>query len=416
MRKIRRLFAVLITCLSLLISAAIPAFAASEKPKEILAVDPVPPMVEQASLTLTGKVLGAFDMELRNGADLTTFKAHGPFSQNVTLSPGVNYLELSGADPAGRQVFWAYAVFFKAPPVALSLNQSGPDLAPDGVSTTTVTAMARDAAGNLAWDYTGTISFTSSNPATVAVLTPAVQAVNGQATATLRAGNAAEPATITASAPGMAPAQIVVIPKVVHVVLSADPAKLSANAGSQGTLSVQLAGIAGPVTVELTSSNPGVVYFDTGATTTVVVNGPQAQVVLHATYMPGSTWITGVVTDVAGLTVGRAVVETAVTGIPYQLKLDAIPDASAGAPRQAVVRAVDVMGTQVTTAWPLVDVVLERIGPDGASETLGTATTSFGKAIIPFVTSAPGTYTLRVTGRVQGMWDLIPGQTTYTAQ
>jgi hypothetical protein len=412
-RKTRRLFSVLITCFALLLTAAAPAFATPDQPHQILTVDPVPPMVEQAGLTLTGKVLGNFDMELRNGAELTTFVAHGPFTVELTLHPGLNYLELRGTDPAGRQVFWAYAVFYKTPPTYLSLHQTGPNLIPDGASTTTVTAMVRDVAGNVSFDYTGTVTFTSSNPAAVSVLTPEVAVVNGQAIATLHAGTIAEPAHIIASAPGLQSADIIIMP-VGQVVLSADPARLSADGTARGTLSVKLVGVVGPAIVELNSSNPGAVYFDTGASTTVTVNGGEAQVALHATAMVGSAWITGMVTNLRGISVRPVLVDTVITGMPYQLMLDAVPDAQAGTPQQAVVRVFDVMGNQVSSAGPLVDVVVERIGPDGASEVLGTATTSYGKAVIPFVTPAAGAYTLRVSGRVQGMWDLCPGQVTYT--
>lgn len=414
MRKARRLFSVLIACLALLLSAAVPAFASSDNAPETLTVDQVPPVVEQANLTLKGMVLGDFDMALRNGADLTTFVAHGPFTVNVTLHPGVNYLDLRGTDPAGRRVFWAYAVFYKTPPTYLGLYQSGPSLVPDGVSTTTVVALARDVAGNLSSDYAGTITFTSSNPAAVAVLTPEVQAVNGQATATLQAGTVVEPAHIVASAPGLEAADIIIMP-VAQVVLTADPARLSADPTSQGVLTVKLVGVAGPAMVQLNSSNPDAVAFDTGASTTVTVNGAaETQVVLHATATAGSAWITGMVTTIPGIAVRPVIVDTVNTGMAYQFTVDAIPAAPAGTPQQAVVRVVDVMGNYVTVASPLVDAVLERIGADGATEVLGTATTSFGKVVIPFVTPVPGTYTLRVTGRVQGMWDLCPGQITYT--
>ncbi|HWI60606.1 MAG TPA: hypothetical protein VNT75_02075, partial [Symbiobacteriaceae bacterium] len=301
------------------------------------------------------------------------------------------------------------------PPTQLTLHLTGPGLAPDGTSTTQVTAIARDAAGNIAYDAVGTVTFTSANPAAVSVVTPTVPLAGGMAVATLQAGTVAQPAVITAATPGLAPSTVTITPEA-GVLLIADPNPLAADPSARGTLVVRLAGVTGPLTIELTSSNPGVVRFEYGRMTTVTVTADEAQVTLIGSYMAGTATISGrVLGDPAStVIIHSAEIRTAMVGAPYQLSIDAVQPAQAGTAQQAVIRVRDVMGTQVAGAYPLTDVVLERVSADGTVEQLGTATTQYGKAVIPFTTPVAGTYTLRVTGRVQGMWDLIGAETTYS--
>ncbi|HWI64567.1 MAG TPA: hypothetical protein VNT75_22270, partial [Symbiobacteriaceae bacterium] len=165
MRRLRSLLAALVIALSLVMALVLPAAADpgnGQTVHPLLTVDPVPGMTTEPVLTLSGKVLGSFDMELRNnGAVTATFHGHGNFALPVTLNPGVNYLYLHGVDPTDRHVYWSYAIFYRTPPTQLTLHLTGPGLAPDGTSTTQVTAIARDAAGNIAYDAVGTVTFTS---------------------------------------------------------------------------------------------------------------------------------------------------------------------------------------------------------------------------------------------------------------
>ncbi|MGE5530821.1 MAG: hypothetical protein ACM3VW_01725 [Bacteroidota bacterium] len=212
MYQTRRIISALFLSLALLLAFAVPTGAAPDgvpgKP-QLLTMDPVPNLTEQDSLVLSGIVLGTFEMELRHGSELISFQADGRFAVTVDLTPGVNYFALNGVDPTGRQVSWYYALFHKTPPTALSIHQFGPALTADGASVTTVTAFARDVAGNVS-DFLGPLTFESSDPAVVEVITPFVQMVNGEAVATLRAGTMPGTAVITVTSPDLTAAQLTV--------------------------------------------------------------------------------------------------------------------------------------------------------------------------------------------------------------
>lgn len=127
-------------------------------------------------------------MELRHGSELISFQANGRFAVTVDLTPGVNY----------------------SPPTALSLHHFRPPLPADSASATTVVAYARDAAGNISYDFLGPLTFESSDPAAVEVITPFVQMVNGEAVATLRAGTTPGTAVITLASPELGSSQLTV--------------------------------------------------------------------------------------------------------------------------------------------------------------------------------------------------------------
>jgi hypothetical protein len=172
----RPFFAWLLT-LVLVLAYAMPATAAapvqSRRP-ELLTLDPVPWETTESSVTISGKVLGSFSMQVRNDANTYSLHAHGPFQVTVALHPGYNTIQVAGDAPAGAHVEQWLGIYYKAPPTQLRLTLVGPALVADGTSTTTVTATALDALGNYTPWFEGMVAFSSSNPGAVEVITPEV--------------------------------------------------------------------------------------------------------------------------------------------------------------------------------------------------------------------------------------------------
>lgn len=318
----RALGLLLIPLLIALMAAPVAAAPGNGTPKtnqehhSWLRLDPVPETTADAEVTLTGMVAGHFEMSVQNDTYLREFVASGKFSVQVALIPGENHITITGLDKAGRLLNYELVIERTSggdsggggdegtEPNRVEMEVDQVTLVANGQSTMTVRAIVVDSTGEIITDYRETISFTTSNPSAVAVLTPQVNPKGGIAIATLRAGTVPETAIITATAPGVGSVTAEITPEgqvAGSLAVSASSATLPAGGATEGTLTLRLkdsSGIdvytmSGPLMVQLTTNRPDVVRFADGSDMyEIMMTSPTATVAVRGG-VPGTAVISG---------------------------------------------------------------------------------------------------------------------------
>ncbi len=359
------------------------------------------------TVQLTAKAYDSTGAEIKDAAITWSADKGGVVNSSgvfAASASGTSTITATSGDKSGTVAINVYGN-------ATALKLSAPAaIVANGLSKTTITATAVDAAGNTVQNFSGTISFQSTNTATAKVSAGSVAAVNGVASVDITSGGTtAGTAVISASSTGLTGATAVVTANaqvLTSIALSADPGSFAADNQSTATITatpkdqegVTMAAPAG-LSVKVTSNNTSVASFAGLADATITWAGGTA--VLNAKNLTGSASITGVVTapsNLISVPVTSTAVNAIVVGAPYKLAIDPITTKAVANNQTVIVRVLDVNGNQVTgqygnpLAWASVSLTANGIAVPVAGDALG------GSKTFTYNTNTAGTVNYEATG------------------
>lgn len=340
--------------------------------------------------------------------DVTWSATGGVINQNgefVASTSGNVTITATAGELTGTLTATAYG---KATAIKLSTPAN---IVANGSSTTTITASAVDANGNVDLGFTGTATFSSNNiaVATIDSTTTTVSFVNGVATATVKSGTSVGASTISASVSGMSAATAIITTDkqvLTSATSSIDPGTIAADSLSSAAVKIVLLDQAGKPM--LAGNAPSNLNITATTTSSSVANAPSISYNNYTSANPyhyggtvtsagalGSTTFTFTLGNTAysSLAIPSVTLTSATVGSPYKLGLDAIADKKVGTSATAVVRLYDYNGNQTTgqngQTVTLVDTT--------TGTTVGTGTIANGKASISFTKTVAGSYNLEVS-------------------
>ena len=391
----------------------------------------------QSEATVTATILDAAGQIAKNFTDPIDFTSSNPdavrvtndyvFPENgvatATLAPGTvagtaTITASAPGLPAATMVVTAEAAM--APHLNLRLNG---ELVANNQSTATLTVTVLDAQGDVDRGFANPITFASSNPEAVQVVSGTVVPSNGVATVLLKAGSVASPAEITGTAQSLEPSAITVTPAAQvpsHLTIIADPTFLYLGGNYKGVLHLALKDQTGTamlqvseaLQIQLTSSNEYVAHFgDLQGALAVAMTTPTLGVTLFGGIEPGETMITGSAAN-ANITTDSVSVRGDFVPSPDSLLVETAQVVVAGSSQIATIRILDAYGNPMSDPTASARVRVTRRNPNGTTEILGTIDVENGYGTLQLTSTVPGEY--RLTAQSVGGWPLSPGETTYT--
>ncbi|MHB8928401.1 MAG: beta strand repeat-containing protein [Bacillota bacterium] len=358
------------------------------------------------TVQLTAKAYDTTGAEIKDAAITWSADKGGVVNSSgvfAASASGTSTITATSGDKSGTVAINVYGN-------ATALKLSAPAaIVANGLSKTTITATAVDAAGNTVQNFSGTISFQSTNTATAKVSAGSVAAVNGVASIDVTSGSTTSgTAVLSASSTGLTGATAVVTANaqvLTSIALSADPGNFAADNSSQATITatpkdqegVTMAAPAG-LSVKVTSSNTSVASFAGGLADANINIWPAGTTLINAKNLTGNASITGVVTapsNLISVPVTSTAVNAIVVGAPYKLAIDPITSKAVGTAQTVTVRVLDVNGNQVTGlyggSYATVNLTADGVAVSGGGLATG------GKLVFSNTTNTAGNVTYEAT-------------------